>query len=835
MSNDLWYLFRNNQSYGPYNKELIAEMQQSGNLTPNDLIWNPLANQWQKVQQLDMFLQKVPTRKTTVIVLASILIVALIASGIGIVLHYRGQKPLYGGVARTVKNRGGKFPKIVDYYPQSGPAGSSIFVKFETPIKDLADSLTAWHEKEQLPAMLINDNVAQFILPFEAKTGKFYFSSDQGRSSDISFTVLDSAFTPLLNQVVQPSSSVQTIAYKEEISVSLPPGLLDTPRNLSISKIDHAPAFHLEPFGISTAYDIKIDGLEQLNDYIKISIPYSMNDIDPDLALEDQFSALRWDDELKIWHSLPFKVDKSKQRIEFITNHLSWFKTFLGGTTATGALKAAAYGAALAGAAAAGVWIAESITLSTYTTPQKNFKITYNKRVWDVFEQYETWQKPQMASNLISYNPAHPNYIQDIGEVFEVAFKNYMALGFKNPVDVPGRVWGTWHTPISVKISGVYGALSNIGATQDSASYDKIFGGLHFPHHLFMKISSDPNKTYSTVGHELFHRLQAQYYGARQFSKGYFGSGDYWWIEACAEYAGCMVAYGSTKFEFELKEGFATDYFDFSLDSFEKKGIGGSAREHQYVTSNFIDFLIHKKGFDFKQMVEKVAQGNALTTLEDYTKEVNPDEDLQLCHRDFVRWAIFSNSGVLTGKSLGSFIDMNTDRTQEICFQKDTLSFEKGQNLRITKSAGKSWVDLLLLKESSRTEGSKHLGTILMTEDEYVLQGNNIHAGDVLYILASNSDDSDQVLDMTVKLDKKDQKEEVECRFELPGKYTAKLWAIKLLQTELSIKPDGIALAEINKEYTFELTLDGISSKISEIDFEWDFGDNAKGKSAQLK
>jgi hypothetical protein len=828
MGDDLWYLSRNNESFGPYSQQAILEMKQSGNLFQGDLIWNPFANEWQSPQQLDFLKRGAPDRKKTLIVLASFLIVALLASGLGLALHYSRQKPLYGVASRASKSKGGKFFKIVDYFPQSGPAGSSIYVQFEESIKEMADTLTAWHGKDPLPLIVINEKVVQVILPQETGSGKFFFSSGQGKSSELAFTVLDATFTPLLIQELHPSSSVQTISYKDEISVNIPPGILDKPRNLSISKMDHAPAFHMEPFGISSSYDIKIDGLEQLSDYIKISVPYTLEHIDPNQALEDQFLALRWDDELKSWQELPFNVDKSKQRIEFITNHLSWFQTFLSVPTAAATLKAVAIGAAVAGSATAGVWIAESVTLSTYTTPQKNFKLTYNKRVWDVYEQYTPWQKPQMASNLSSYNPAYPNYIQDIGEIFELAYKNYMALGFKNPVDVPGRVWGTWHSPISVKISGIYGAISNMGAVERSASYDKVFGGLHFPHELFMNISSTPNKVYSTVGHELFHRLQAEYYGARKFYKGFMGSGDYWWIEACAEYAGCMVAFGSTQFESELKEGFAPDYFDFCLDSFDKKGVGGSSREHQYVTSNFIDFLVKKKGFDFKQMVERVSQGNALATLDDYAKEVNIDDGLLICHRDFFRWAIFSNSGLLAGQSLGSFVDQVADRRQEICFQKDTLTFEKGQNLRITKSDGKPWVDLMVLKENTRAEGSKYSSTILMTDDEYVLQGKNIKAGDVLYILASNATGTDHTIDISVKLDKKDQKEEVECRFDLPGNYSAKLWAIKLLQTELIIKPDAIAMAEINKEYTFEFILDGISSKTSEIDFEWDFWDNDK-------
>jgi hypothetical protein len=842
--NDQWYLSRDNTQYGPYTWEKIYEMFHTGHILGHDQLWNQNTNTWIRADQIPELrtspqqAQVYQSAKTgflgnkTTLTVSLTLVALLILGSVAYVLQNYLRRPTYYAGIRRVSTA--KLPEIVSVFPERGPVGSKVYLQFDQSVLDQAENLTAWYGQKQVPLTGISEDIVQVDVPIDASSGSILIKSDKASSKSINFTVDSLISTPLISQEVQPSNQMQTISYKDEVSVTFPPGFLDKPRKLSISKLENTPASPMEPFGSSIAYDISIDGMEQLPDYIKVSMKYTPDDVDPDHPAVDQLTMMRWNDEFKNWEIIPSQLNETQQSIDFITNHLTPLKGFFAWPTKIAVVKTAAATVAVIGATVGGLYIAERLCFTSYITPQGNFKLYYNKKVWDVFEKYSTWQKPSMASGLASYNPKHPNYIQDIGEVMETAFKNYIGKGYKNPVDVPGRIWGTWHTPITVKISGVWSTLTKVATGEEDPQYGKLFGALHFPARLFMNMSSNPDKAYTAIAHELFHRFQAEYYGRRSFLKSSIGTGDYWWIESSAEYASCMEAWGTVKYTHFLEEGFKPDFLDYPITSTGLKGPLWT-RDYEYASAAFIRYLVEQKGLKFKDMFEMASKGSALSQLDAYVRSVNPDDRLGYYYAYFANWAVFSNTGILKNSGLASFKDDVSDRTMEIAEKKDTLSLNEKEAVKIELNNGRAWVDVLVLPEGSKFTGNTYVNNYVLT-DEVNIPAKNIKPGDVLYLLASNTRTDDDQTTITVKVDKPDG-DELSHTFSLPGNHSAKLWAIKLDKSEviLTITPNDIPDGKAEEEYSFELKAEGIAKKITEVDFEWDFGDGESDSKDEQK
>jgi hypothetical protein len=803
---DQWYLSREGKQYGPYTWEKVIEYSHTGKIDRTDLLWSQSTGSWLRADQVPGLMpiessnsRKPPVKKRP----AFLAIGGLLAVTLLVVVLFS-----------FFLNRQ-DLPDIIDYYPQSGQRGSHVYLLFEEDISGFEGDLKAFYNNEEIFIVDIFDDFAEVALPGTAGSGNIEFRAGDLTSNAVEFKVEEAVLTHLYSETLQPSSEPQVVNYLDEIVITIPPGVLDQPRTLSISAIENAPANSFNPLD-NTAIDITIEGLEQLSDYLEIAIKYEPEAFDSGYAHEEQLMALRWDEQHKYWIPVPFRVDEENRTIYMETDHLCYFKTFISIPSKMAVATTIAKTGAAIGATVATGWVVERISFTSYST--EHFTFLYNKKLMDII--YSSWEKPAVIDRPGSYKPGHPEYIQDIGALFEMAFNNYIDRGFKNPVVKPGYIYGERRTPIMVKISGLWSMGSGYLAGQEEMQYGKIFGAIHLPVRAFKK---DSGELYAGIGHELFHAMQSEYYRFHRYLN-WVNTGDYWWIEATAEYAGSREAWGKNNKTYDpaLERGIGKDFFSYPLNT---KGLQqGWTKDYEYAAAMFIRFLVDERNLDFKDLFEYVSEGEPFTGLDQYIRNNTPPDrwaDLGFTYTMFARWGFFSGDSFLSSRDTASVAD-----------RVDILYPEEGEPLQIEITNNEAvWFEVFKTDHDSRSSVSDYnipfnvLGTSV---DEVTVE--NPGRGGVIYILAVNNTPQDQSVEVVVRTGqvseeaRKDNSGELKHTFNLKGNHTAKLWAVKIGEVTLKITPDEIEEGETNTDYSFEVEAADLPPDLSSVFLSWDFG-----------
>ncbi|MGD9732230.1 MAG: toxin-antitoxin system YwqK family antitoxin [Desulfamplus sp.] len=700
---------------------------------------------------------------------------------------------------------------IIDYFPQSGPSGSYVFLKLEAPISNLVENIKVLYNQQEVENISIlqkEADILRFTVPDGAQSGDIQVKAGDSLSNNVYFTVLETVITPLASKSVSPSSVDQIVNYKDEVSVTIPPGILDTTRTLSISRIENVRADSTAPFAELSAFDVNINGLEQLDGYIEITVKYNPDLVNPEYSAEEQLIAMRWNEQDNFWLPLPYKVNAQNQTLSFYTDHLSMFVFgSIGVMIATIPV----------------TWAGEKLLNNVYVTPEGNFRLLYSKS-WieaDVTLENYTWINTTYKNPfypISSYQTGHPKCIQDIGNLLEAALKNYVsAYNFQNPVSLPVVFGGKPSNPITVKIDSLWVLMPVIGG---NPNYEKIWENIHLPTDNLKDFYT--HDSYATLGHELFHRIQAEYY--KKYGMIYQGK-SFWWIEAAAEYAGNRVAWADKKLLNNSNAETGSNFFTYPISTTgvigNIKGWGAS-REYQYAASAFVQFLVEKQGLNFKDMIEYVAQGNPLERLDGYN-----GLDLAQSYRDFAAWGIFGDDSFLKKYSVSEIVEKNetVNLVEKTTFK---ISFTGGNN---------SSVDIYKFDK-------KYERTSTVPASVSNIENGDIYAFDAdeqvfLYLLATNTGDIDETLNVSVKafVDGEEQKDfEKKYTFDLKGGYSARLWTIEINNKipTLTITPNEILDGKADQEYTFQFIAENIPDSIQNVYFEFDFGDyqsHSTGKS----
>ncbi len=714
---------------------------------------------------------------------------------------------------------------ISDYSPQNGPAGSPIFLKLERVTPELMENLTIYFtpaengdsaetsenpgqandESEEdgatdngqtdgtsilLQGAQINADgtVVQLTLPADALSGEIQVKSGDAVSNKVLFSVTSMEITPILTKSLLPSMETQTIQVSDALSVTIPGGMIDQERSLSISRVENPPVSAVAPFADMNAYDITIEGLEQLSDVMEITMAYDPEALNPDDPPEDQLMPMRWDDTDHYWYPLPFSVDESEATLTIHTDHLCVISTL-------------AITGLVIGNVATWSGVGQEVLNDVYVTPEGNFRLLYSKTAIenDVTLLDDTWSKitcPSPMVQLAAYSDKHPHFIQDMGNFLESTLKRYRdTYHLKDPVNHPGWIWGTTHNPITVKIDSWWSALGG------NPNYEKIWEILHFPtDHL--KDYSDFT-TYGTMGHELFHRMQAEYYGL----VGFKTPSNLWWMEATAEYAGYRAAWATKNDGLHGKTG--SDFFSYPLSTTGKmanqKGWNLN-QSYEYAASAFVQFLVEKRGLDFKDLVEHVAGGSPLYAPLSRINGYNGLSLLQI-YREFAAWGIFGSDSFLKRFDISDMGDRSEVMTvpdngeMEIIFSSrhtdSTIAIYKSEKAYEKTTNVPSPVQVIAGEEAFRT---------------------SVTDGESIYLLAVNPGEADDALDVHVKVyDSREEKSHTTHTFHLKGGYSAKVWAIQIKATpsgqwqRVSVQDAGYSPYVPNPNYystgdTFQIT-----------------------------
>lgn len=825
-----WYLSRNGFRYGPFSWEEVIQYSQSGRISQTDLLWSPSSGGWFPAGRLDYLFpaattgfQSKPTAKKRK--------KGLLAAG-GAVLLAAGCIVLtvilaFISIAAFRQDRV-RVPDIIDYYPQSGPAGSHVYLLFDGDTGNIADDLSAYYNNERIFIADIFEDYAEVILPDDATSGEIEIRSIDETSNPVAFTVEGTTLTKLYEEMLEPSDTEQTIQYKDEITITIPPGVIDQPRKLSISLVENAPVNSINPLA-NIAIDITIEGLSQLNDYIGIGMRFDPEALDPALSSADQLMALRYDEQHGFWLPLPLWVDETNQMIYMETDHLSYLGAFsvIPGAISTVITKAP-LSVCIAGLATT-AWISERLTFTSYTTD--HFRVLYHHGAMDII--YRDWQNSPYAGQLQSYDDNYPQYIQDMGAIFEQAFENYMERGFRNPVVRPGRLYGERHDPITIKLSGFWSVASGYVGGSEEPQYGKIFGNVHLPMYIFRQ---PDERVLPAVGHELFHVIQSRYYRMHRYLQ-WLNTGDYWWIEATAEYAGFREAWGRNNKQYDnvMHVGLSGEFFNFPLNSTDLQG--SMTKDYEYLASFFIRFLVDERQIDFKDLFEYVAEGEPFERLDRYIRDHAPADrfvDFELAYIMFARWGFFSADSFLSRFP-----------TLQVADQIDSMNLsEVGQSLEIKISDNEDvWFEIFKSEDQSRSSTwDYNIPLAVLGSGPGEVTIDDLNKGEVVYVLAVNNTQQNHVIPVQVTLVDADpsddssaeqteqataQDQQLSHTFNISGGHTARLWAIEIANDPvLEIQPEEISEAKINEEYTFNLNVSNLpQNPVTEVDFAWDFGD----------
>lgn len=472
----------------------------------------------------------------------------------------------------------------------------------------------------------------------------------------------------LTNEVSFPlvsSSEEQVFDYNDSLRIRIPPNFVSKKKTLSISQAKVDSAIMVEDAIPLMMLDLTLNNGEQPLKPLVYSYKYNPTVLNPNYTAEEQLIVARWDEEYGVWINLPILIDEDQGTISTLVDHFSI------------SVIAIIKGVGLA--VGAGVVIsttAEEALNSVYVTPNKNFRILYSK---DDLEEKLTLDDQYWDKSVIKkYKKEVPKYVQVVGYYLEEALESYTKVyNFKNPAGLYSTINKSnkllklksnksFHKMVTVKLN------SYLSRYKGLPFYESIFGAIHIPN-----LFSDGVK--STAPHELFHTIQAEYYGI----PGMLDSDNQWWLEATAEYAAFNFAWFPPLDD--MGKGIGSNYLTFPVTSRGKKeGHGWWGREYEYFTSIWIQYLVDNENFDFKEMIEYDAKDNlpSISSLENYSRKTQ-NQKLEDVYRRFTKWMTFSSNSPLKKYPLASF-DTRTKYDKIIATAQSELKLGSGKDITHT-------------------------------------------------------------------------------------------------------------------------------------------------------
>ncbi len=627
----------------------------------------------------------------------------------------------------------------------------------------------------------------------------------EGSASKTQYTIVDVA-----TYRVVPGSKEQVITYGEKVTVTLPPGFLEKQHTLTVGRLKEVPSFAIKSPGVLALVDLTLDGGVQPLKPVELRVAYDPAELDPAYTPQEQLAAFRWDEKGGGWIALPMRVDERSRSAAVLMDHFSVVGVFklLGKVLGVG-------GTAAVVVTSIGEWALNDV----YVTPEGNFRILYSKKAIEghVVLNDSAWGKLNQNPTF-AYSGQYPRYIQDIGGFLESALKAYAGThGFRNPAGERQGWLCKYQKSIIVKMDSYFSAVTG------APSYEKIFERLHIP----TDEALSANNARVTLGHELFHVVQAEYYGIA----GMTNPMNSWWLEATADYAAHVAAWPAPLAGLDF--GCGPNYFTYPISTKGAiAGPGWTDRGYEYITAGWVKYLVDG-GVGFREMFEAVAGDVALVpptrSLANYLADRGGMDAL---HRAFAAWMAFSPSGFLkkyplatfsgatdrdiasarsmltlgTGKEVTHAFDLPVGYTAQLWAIRLQKGVKKGGQkepllVKVNEKTSGVVVDLFVIPAGQRTLQPAKPVKSLFTEDASVLV--KAWAGDTLCVMAGN------------------------------GNTSAGRAEVVVVDTGvlLEIDPPEILKAVPNQRYEFKLKAEKIPKQVQKAFFDWDFGDGGEESS----
>ncbi len=823
---DAYYLGRGGKQYGPYPWEEICLMGAAGNLFAGDLLWSPGWTEWVPAGTIDALRSltvaaPVPGARRPV----RWWIPVLAAMGVLLI-----------GMAVLLVRTAAPSLKIKDYYPKEGGAGSFVLLEVSGAVEP--GEVEVRYGGLPLAVIGVEGRCLGVHIPLDGASGPLRLLMNGREADAVPFTVLAPEVTLLHEERVAPTAGKRVIATKEGITVTIPGGMLKETRTLSISRVRNAAVARDDPFTPPEVYDVSIEGMEQLDGYVEIGIPYDPARLGKGIPALANFAPARWDEEHKAWVDLYGRVDEEKHTVCFITDHL----------TLLGVGEAAIFVVVVGGALGE---VAERWANDKYLSPGGKIRILYSDPDLRAKFPDDRWKAAIAPAVLHAGDPYRPEFacaVQDIAYVFEESLRRYLAAGFADPT--VKTLWGErlYTRYVKVKIDSNYVVL---GAGE--MVHENFWDTIHVPTELLKHEFYDPvlaggtpfeqpfTALKSLLAHELFHVVQRPYYGTLVT---FTGTPHKWWLEATAEWASLDLAKvparpGYTKEPPCVVRRIGPKFLKHPIHTQGKVPLTSTATgglDYEYLAAAWVRYLVGHRGENFKALFEAVAAERSSDPLLRLRSRLGrgAGSSFDDLYADFAAW-VLANAGL----RLADFAD--PDNTAVAADRCDSVAIgaEVGKvRAYLSGPEGRGGSRVLVFRK--RGGGEKldptHRPLLKIEEPHPRTYDIEVDDGDALYFLAANGSASDARVGLNLQVpDGEEWRNAAYTTMELGRNGTASVWAVRFTLGGLKIEPGRVEDARGYEEVAFEVTAAGLDAKIAAVTFNYDFGDGARDARGQVK
>gem|GEM_PF-4998566 len=313
---------------------------------------------------------------------------------------------------------------------------------------------------------------------------------------------------------------------------------------------------------------------------------------------------------------------------------------------------------------------------------------------------------------------------------------------------------------------------------------------------------SDKDQLHHDLSHELFHAIQNRYF---TFAGMHARK---WWMEATADYAGAAIC-GS-----DIYEPIDENYF--------KNPISLTNGIQEYITANFINYLVEEENIDFKDLFDYITDiwsSDVIDSLDSYLTE-NTGKSFAEHYRNFARYIFFNSESPATKSPTEMAQEDEMPVSSDVLTQAFYLGKEGTASLwavdvELEDTANRRYLEINLNKNPDfgvsaqiiKLNGSGRTGSpqVLTALDSMQPVLVSAEEDDIIYLLLTNTGQSDTEIGVTVNS----------------------------IEPELTVDPESLD-GEYDTEYSFNLQASEIPETMENVTFAWDFGDGETGDSQNL-
>jgi hypothetical protein len=287
---------------------------------------------------------------------------------------------------------------------------------------------------------------------------------------------------PLVTQTLAPSTTSQQVTWNNQVTVTVPGGLLTSSTPLTISRVDNAPADTFSGLTVLTAYDISLGNMKEFDKNLTIEIAYDPTKLQSDLPTDQSLGAEWWDASQNTWWRTVSQVDTQRNVVVISTNHLSRWRIFM-------------------------------LLRGDQEYNSKHFIVVWNQQ-----------EAPKMGGVL--QDPKV--FAKKVSDYLEAAWQVYLAQGYDVAFASDDEMPKGWDSgPIVV---------GHIWVVIDQSTAESETGSLSGDITLKSDYRDDDEIKQDTA-HELFHTTHLNKVRAPTYVQSQ------WWAEATADYAATRVAW----------------------------------------------------------------------------------------------------------------------------------------------------------------------------------------------------------------------------------------------------------------------------------------------------